>query len=157
MDLSSDSHSPNENTRDRYRILIVEDNQADIFLIREAISHADLPSHLEFATDGEKAIEIIVTADRSDTVAVPDLVLLDLNLPRLTGSEVLQHIRRSRRCAATPVLVVTSSDSERDRRETEKYGASGYFVKPSSYGGFMELGAAVKALLRPALTERETE
>jgi chemotaxis family two-component system response regulator Rcp1 len=133
----------------RYRILVVEDNRADVFLIREAIAQTRIGIDLHLATDGEKAVEFIFAADSNDGNPAPDLILLDLNLPRKSGAEVLRHIRRSRRCAGTPVLIVSSSDSERDRADAARFGASGYFRKPSSYAGFMKLGAAVRELLCP--------
>jgi chemotaxis family two-component system response regulator Rcp1 len=132
----------------RFQILIVEDNRADVFLIREAIKQSRITSDLQFASDGEKAIEIIAAADADEDVSAPDLILLDLNLPRRSGSEVLKQIRLSRRCATTPVLIVSSSDSERDRADATRFGANGYFRKPSSYTGFMKLGAAVREILR---------
>lgn len=131
---------------DRYRILVIEDNRADVFLIREAITHAGIPSDLEWLEDGEKAIDFIAQKDSNDETT-PDLILLDLNLPKRTGHEVLRYIRNSRRCARTPVLIVTSSDSEKDRNETVSGGATDYFRKPATYVGFLKLGEAVRTLL----------
>jgi DNA-binding response OmpR family regulator len=77
----------------------------------------------------------------------PDLVILDINLPRKSGREVLRALRQSPNCGRTPVLVVTSSDSQRDRDEMANLGASLYFRKPSDYNEFMKLGDVVKTLL----------
>ena len=132
----------------RYRILVVEDNRADLYLIREAIAYSKIESDLFVAPDGESAVEFIRAADSGDNKgAVHDLILLDLNLPGRSGAEVLKEIRRSAKCAATPVLIVSSSDHVRDLEETARFGASGYFRKPGSYSGFMKLGAAVLDLL----------
>jgi chemotaxis family two-component system response regulator Rcp1 len=127
-------------------ILLVEDNRADVYLLREAIAAAAFPALLHVVDDGEKAMDFIDRADTGEGVPCPTLVLLDLNLPRKSGLEVLQHVRRSRRCRNTPVLIVTSSDSERDRLETTRFGASGYFRKPSSYDAFMRIGAVVREM-----------
>jgi len=131
----------------RYQILIVEDNRADLFLIREAIKQSQLESELQFATDGEKAVQLIAAADSDEANSTPDLILLDLNLPRRNGAEVLQYVRRSNRCSGVPVLIVSSSDSEEDRADAARFGASGYFKKPSSYAGFMKLGSVIRELL----------
>jgi two-component system, chemotaxis family, response regulator Rcp1 len=88
------------------------------------------------------------TADRDETAPCPSLVILDINLPRRNGQEVVYQMRQSRRCAAAPVVVVTSSDSERDRDEMKKLGVEHYFRKPSEYGEFMKLGDLVREVLR---------
>jgi DNA-binding response OmpR family regulator len=77
----------------------------------------------------------------------PSLVLLDLNLPKKSGDEVLKDLRKSIRCRHARVLIVTSSDSERDREITASLAVDGYFRKPSEYAEFMKLGAVVNALL----------
>jgi DNA-binding NarL/FixJ family response regulator len=74
-------------------------------------------------------------------------VILDINLPKKPGREVLQQMRQSPRCADAAVLVVTSSDSEKDRDEMGKFVVKGYFRKPSDYDRFMKLGGLVKELL----------
>jgi two-component system, chemotaxis family, response regulator Rcp1 len=125
----------------------VEDNKADVFLIREAIDAAKLNVEMHVVRDGEKAILFFDEADRDESAPCPDLVIIDINLPKKHGGEVLQYMRRSRRCAAALVLVVTSSDSTRDRDEMAKLGASKYFRKPSEYDGFMKLGDIVREML----------
>jgi CheY-like chemotaxis protein len=143
------SRSPHEDAAatKRYRILVVDDNGADQFLIREALRQAHIDTELETATDGEKAIQMIARLDQDDELPSPDLILLDLNLPRKTGSEVLQWMKKSRRCASTPVIIVTSSDSERDHSDAVLHGASAYFRKPSSFAAFMKLGDLARVLL----------
>src|SRR5689334_15005864 len=78
---------------DHHRILIIEDNKADVHLLREAIDAAGIPADLNVISDGEKAIEFIDQIDNGDAPC-PALVLLDLNLPRRTGSEILEYLRR---------------------------------------------------------------
>lgn len=128
------------------RILIVEDNKADVFLIRAAIE-AKIKADFQVVHDGEKAVLLIDAADRDESVPCPDIVILDINLPKKPGAEVLSHMRKSRRCAGTPVLAVTSSDSRRDREEMQKNGADAYFRKPSDYTEFMRLGDIIEVLL----------
>ena len=72
--------------------------------------------------DGEKAIQVIDAADRDDAASCPSVMILDLNLPRKTGYEVLEHYRHRRRCGAGQVLIVTSSDSKQDRETPPGWG-----------------------------------
>jgi DNA-binding response OmpR family regulator len=125
----------------------VEDDSADVFLISEAINTANPNVELEVVTDGEKAIRFFEQVDNDDNLACPALVILDMNLPKKHGGQVLQQMRKTRRCAAAPVLVVTSSDSARDRDTMTRLGANGYFRKPSDYEHFMLLGGLVRDLL----------
>jgi DNA-binding response OmpR family regulator len=78
---------------------------------------------------------------------MPHLVLLDLNLPRRSGDQILQHLRHSDRCKDIPVVVVTSSDSPRDKAEMSRLGATRYFRKPSRLDEFMRLGPLVRELV----------
>lgn len=86
-------------------------------------------------------------ADTDPAFDCPDLVLLDLNLPRATGSRVLTRIRQSRRCEATPIIIITSSDSPLDRENSANLGATDYFQKPGDLAGFMQLGRIVRDAL----------
>jgi CheY-like chemotaxis protein len=136
-------------------ILVVEDNPADVYLIREAVRHYGINHELRFLDNGEKANGVIDSIDQDGSQPCPDLVLLDLNLPRITGIEVLQHIRRSSRCHRTPVIILTSSDAPADRDAAERFGAGEYFRKPVELEPFLELGAVVKQhLTRPAADGR---
>jgi DNA-binding response OmpR family regulator len=85
--------------------------------------------------------------DADASIPCPALVLLDINLPKKNGGDVLKHMRQSRRCAAARILVVSSSDSAQDRQQMKSLGADGYFRKPSQYDAFMELGELIKTLL----------
>lgn len=99
------------------------------------------------ADDGEKAVRFLEQADADDAVPCPDLILLDINMPRYKGSDILRKLRASSRCKDALVLVVTSSDSSRDREEMDALGANGYFRKPSEFSEFMALGEIVRDLL----------
>lgn len=126
----------------------MEDNRADVFLIREAITSAQVKAEIAVVHDGDNAIRLLEQADADPRGAYPDLVILDINLPKKSGREVLRALRQCHHCSHTPVLVVTSSDSQRDRDEMAKLGASIYFRKPSDYHEFMKLGDVVKQLLQ---------
>lgn len=144
-----DAHSPSDppTSSPRRQILIVEDNRADLFLIRESIQAAGLEADLQTVQDGEKAIRFLEDADRNPNLPCPDLIVLDINLPKRSGREVVRQMRQSPRCARALVVVVTSSDSEQDRDEMAKLGARAYFRKPSDYASFLKLGELVKSLL----------
>lgn len=144
---ASPSRSEEPAAQGHPHILIVEDDSADVFLISEAIQTANPNVELEIVTDGEKAIRFFEKVDSDDNLACPALVILDINLPKKHGGQVLQQMRQTRRCSGALVLVVTSSDSARDRETMAKLGANGYFRKPSDYEHFMKLGGVVRELL----------
>ncbi len=130
-------------------ILLVEDNRADVFLVREAIQAAGIQAELEILADGEKAIQYFERLDADASRKCPALMILDINLPKRPGNEVLAYMRRTNRCRDTAVVVVTSSDSERDRQEMARLGIKEYFRKPSDFESFMKLGDILKDLLPP--------
>lgn len=147
-DQSSASLSPSERTDLRKRhILIAEDSKSDIFLIRQALQKSSVDAHFHIAEDGEKAVRFFEQADADAAAPCPDLILLDINMPRYKGGEILRRLRASSRCAGALVVVVTSSDSQRDRQEMEALGANAYFRKPSDFSEFMRLGPLVRDLL----------
>ena len=125
----------------------MEDSRADVFLIRESLYQAHVDADLHVVHDGEKAVLFFEQVDRDPSAPVADIVILDINLPKRTGGEVLQQMRHSSRSANSLVVVVTSSDSERDREEMSKLGVAAYFCKPSNYQKFMKLGELAKRLL----------
>ena len=145
--LSISRSRPDEAGRDVRDILIVEDSHTDVFLIRDALKSAQVVANVHVVRDGYAATNFFDAADADPNAPCPALVLLDLNLPKKTGAEVLKHLRESRRCQAAQVLIISSSDSVRDRASVEHLGAAGYFKKPTEYEAFMKLGPVVKALL----------
>jgi CheY-like chemotaxis protein len=127
-------------------ILLVDDNPADVLLVREALSWHDVKSTLLVARDGDEAISVLDDIDSQD-LPCPNLVVLDLNLPRKNGFEVLQRIRSGGRCRNSPVAILSSSDAVSDRRKADLLGASQYFQKPSNLHDFMSIGAKLKDML----------
>jgi CheY-like chemotaxis protein len=136
--------------RELLNIILVEDSPADVFLIRQALEKDGLKFDLRVLEDGEKGVNFIEQLDADETIQCPDLVLLDLNLPKKTGDQVLERMRSSGRCRQVPVVIVTSSDSPKDRARAAFLGATGYFQKPSKLDEFMKLGALVKSLIDPS-------
>ncbi len=126
---------------------MVEDSKTDVYLIREAIAGANVVADLHFVTDGDAATRFFDSADVDTSAPCPALILLDLNLPKKSGNDVLRHLRGSSRCGNAAVLIVSSSDAPRDRQAVAALGANGYFRKPADYHEFMKLGDMVKSLL----------
>lgn len=125
----------------------MEDHKADVFLIREAIEMACVDADLHVVHDGHAATRFFDAADADENAPCPDLVLLDLNLPKKSGDDVLRHLRKTTRSRDAQVLVVTSSDSPQDRETMASLEVAGYFRKPSDYSEFLKLGPLVKSLL----------
>ena len=126
---------------------MAEDNRPDVLLVREAIRLEKLPLELHIATDGEEAIKFIERAETDPGGPCPHILLLDLNLPKKDGFEVLRRLRASAKFKDIPVLIMTSSDSPGDRSRAAELGA-GYFRKPGSYDAFLKLGAVLRQLIK---------
>jgi CheY-like chemotaxis protein len=128
-------------------MLLVEDNPADVFFVRVALEREGIKTEILIANDGEKAIQFVEAAETNPAAPCPQLILLDLNLPRTSGTEVLRRLKKSPRCADVPVIVVTSSDAPSDRAEVARLGATRYFLKPQNIDDYMKLGSIVKEVL----------
>jgi two-component system, chemotaxis family, response regulator Rcp1 len=127
---------------------VVEDNPTDVFLIREAIVAYRLDVELKVFEDGEEAIGLIAQMDANESEPCPRLMLLDLNLPRTDGFQVLKRLRESKRCARIPVVVMTSSAAKSDREKSASLGADAYFQKKVEYDAFLEIGGIIQKLLK---------
>lgn len=115
-------------------------------LIREALEEHEVQGELLVVTDGERAIQMIRDIE-SQRVACPDLFIVDLNLPKKPGREVLECAHLSEKCRRSPIVVLSSSDSSRDREDALRLGVSRYISKPSRLDEVLGLGAIFKALL----------
>ena len=122
------------------RILLVEDNPADVFLIKESLRTHGVEFEMKWLKDGEQALATIAQGE----MEIPDLIMLDLNLPRVDGRDVLTRVRATAAWAKIPVMVMTSSDSPQDRRETAELGATCYIKKPPTLDEFLAIGAVIK-------------
>lgn len=128
------------------KILLAEDSPADVYLIRTALDEHGVDFPLEVAADGSEVLQIL---SRQEGFGEPQLILiiLDLNLPRHDGIEILQRLRETERLAGVPVVVLTSSDSPRDRRVASELGATRFLKKPSNLEQFLNLGLVFKEVL----------
>ncbi|HLJ45422.1 MAG TPA: response regulator [Bryobacteraceae bacterium] len=127
-------------------LLLVEDSPADVYLVEEAMRFEGLPFRIEVVEDGESAIRRIDSIDEQREGRVPTVMLLDMNVPRRTGLEVLARLRQSQRCRNIPVVMISSSDLQTERQRALELGAADYFRKPSTLDEFMELGKVVRRL-----------
>jgi two-component system, response regulator len=119
------------------KILIVEDNPDDVELTRLAFAENRLANELLVASTGDEALLFLFGDETREPTAVA-LVLLDLKLPRISGIEILRRIRENDRTRILPVVVLTSSDEERDVVESYRLGANSYVRKPVDYTEFVE-------------------
>ena len=129
-------------------ILLAEDNEGDVFLVRESLEEQHLGFDLRVIRDGGQAIAFIDEIDKNPEYPCPQLLLLDLHLPKYDGDAILTRLRQSERCAETPVIVLSSSGSPGDQASAKRHAALHYFLKPSSLREFMELGSVVKNVLQ---------
>jgi two-component system, chemotaxis family, response regulator Rcp1 len=125
-------------------ILLVEDNPGDVRLTREALLELNVKHSLHVVTDGEAALEFLFRKGRHTKAVRPDLILLDLNLPRRNGREVLEQIKKDEDLKLIPVLVLTTSGSPLDIRAAYSLHANSYIVKPRDLDKFWEVASAIE-------------
>ncbi len=130
-----------------FNIILVEDAEPDVLLVREALEQSGLDFELLVFDDGEQGVDFVDSMDRDSSRARPHLFLLDLNLPKKTGGQILERVRQSPTCGQIPVVILTSSDSHRDKAQAAQLNATGYFRKPSRLDEFMKLGPYIRNLL----------
>jgi len=126
------------------QVLLAEDNAADVYLIREALRQYNVNCELRVAPDGQEVLEVL-TGEPPELEQFK-LIILDLNLPRHDGIEILERLRLSS-LHHVPVVVLTSSDSQRDRDLAIRLGAVRFLRKPSELEQFLNLGAVFKEIL----------
>jgi CheY-like chemotaxis protein len=128
-------------------VLLADDNPSDVYLIREALREHAVDCVLRVVSDGSDALHAISDEAGNSAAGSLGLIILDLNLPRHDGIEILQKLRDLGTFGHIPVVVLTSSDSPRDRVLANQLGVTRYLRKPSSLDEFLNLGAIFKDLL----------
>lgn len=123
-------------------ILLVEDNEGDIFLTKEAFEDGKIRNKISVVRDGVEAIDFLNKHNQYKNVVTPDIVLMDLNLPKKNGQEVLKYIRSNDALNQLPVIMLTTSSSENDKLESYNNSATFYLTKPFETSTF--LGAISK-------------
>ncbi|MDQ2051914.1 response regulator [Natronolimnohabitans sp. A-GB9] len=127
------------------RILLVEDNPGDVRLVKEAFREVDVETRFHTVHDGDAALEFLYTRQQNEDTPELDLVLLDLNLPRKSGFDVLETVESDSDLTAPPILVLTSSEATEDVARSYELCANAYLTKPTDPDEFTELGRAVEA------------
>ena len=130
-----------------FRIMLVEDNDADVYLFRMALENAGLNFELIVFDDGALALAFVRREGSYADTSVPDLAVLDLNLPKKGGEEVLEAIRASQRFTNLPVVITSSSTSPRDQTKVRNLGIERYLRKPPDLADFLEIGLVLKQIL----------
>lgn len=126
-------------------LLMVEDNYGDVLLARKAFLSAKIANNLSIAGDGEQALGMLRRVGVHADHVRPDLILLDLNLPRMDGKEVLKEIKADPDLQRIPVIVLTSSSSDIDVLKSYELNANGYIVKPVNLERLKEIVASLES------------
>lgn len=125
-------------------ILLVEDNPGDVLLTKEAMKDAKVSNSLHVVGNGLEALEFLRREGRFQEAPTPDLVLLDLNLPRKNGREVLQEMKSEEGLRSIPVVVLTTSEAHRDIIESYNLQANCYITKPVDFEQFRKVVASIE-------------
>jgi len=132
---------------DPVRIMLVEDNAADVYLFRKALQTAGLNFELTVLENGGAALAFVRGEGEYARRPVPDLAVLDLNLPKNDGIQVLEAIRKEKHFASIPVVVTSSSPSPPTRLKLEHLRVARYIVKPPDLEEFLKIGGTLKEIL----------
>ena len=125
-------------------ILLVEDNEGDVILTLEIFNELMLLNKINVVKDGEQAIRYLNKQKEFENVKTPDLIFLDINLPKINGKEVLQYINSQPFLKSIPVIVLTTSSSRLDEQECFKNNAKFYIIKPLQINTLLQAIASLK-------------
>lgn len=126
------------------RVLLVEDNPGDAELIQETLESSKFYLDVSIAVDGAAALDYLQRIPSAAIPELPDLILLDLNLPKMDGKQVLKELKRHEKFRRIPVVVLTSSDAETDIVRSYELGANCYVTKPVGLDAFQEIVRSVE-------------
>lgn len=135
-----------------FRILLVEDNAADVYLFKKALEEAQLQFELMVIQDGGEALAFVWREGKYAERAVPDLAVLDLNLPKDSGIQILRAIRESGDLKEVRVAIVSSSAAPQDLAKTQGLGIELYITKPPDLEDFLQIGHILKETLTGSRT-----
>ncbi len=124
---------------DKHRILLVEDNLGDVRLTREAMKESGIMLEMDVVSNGEQALDFLMRRPPYENANRPSLILLDLNLPKRNGAEVLKEIKGLPALQTIPVVMLTTSDAEHDIDNCYQLGVNCYIIKPVDFDEFSEI------------------
>jgi CheY-like chemotaxis protein len=127
-----------QHARKTVEVLLVEDDPGDTLMIREAFEHTELTHRLHHVPDGVEAIAFLRREGQYADVPRPDLVLLDLNLPRMDGRQVLKEVKEDADLRTIPIVVLTTSEADEDILRSYELHANAYVTKPVDFDRFIE-------------------
>lgn len=125
-------------------ILLVEDNEGDVYLTKRTFKDAKIFNNLHVAMDGEQALAMLKKEPPYADQVSPDLILLDINLPKLSGREVLEEIKNSEELKRIPVIILSGSDSTKDIQDMYGLYANSYITKPVDLAQFNEVAKSIE-------------
>ncbi len=130
---------------DLITILLVEDNPGDVRLIQEVFQDGKIYNHIDIARDGEEAMNYLYQRGQLQNASRPDLILLDLNLPKKNGSDVLAEIKSDEQLKHIPVIILTASQAEEDIAKAYNHHANCYLTKPIDLNQFINVVQEIKS------------
>ena len=125
-------------------ILLIEDNKGDVLLTQEAFRFTQFKYNLRVAKDGDEALKILSRKGEFCNSPLPDLILLDLSLPKIDGREVLEKIKTSQELKDIPVIILSGSATESDMTSSYDLHANSYVVKPDNFDDFKEIATSIE-------------
>ena len=131
------------------RLLVIEDNDADVFLIKRALEENNIPAEVTVCSDGEAAVRVLNSPEMQNP---PDAIIMDLSLPRIQGLDLLRKILDRPAYVGTPIMVFTSSPSPSDKHHVELLKGARYVQKPSGFDNFLrEVAENVRSMFAASL------
>src|SRR5436190_12192285 len=127
------------------QVLLIEDNPGDVRLLEEAFRELQADIHLQVAKDGAEGLDIVFKTPQSKNNSHPDIILLDLNLPKVSGHDVLARIKGNPQTCRIPVIILTSSRAESDIKRAYDSHVNAYLKKPSTLDGLISAAKQIKS------------
>jgi len=139
------SNMPRGTSRKTVEILVIEDNPGDVRLLEEAFRELQADVHMQVARDGAEGLDYIFRQGLPNPNHHPDIILLDLNLPKVSGHDVLARIKTNPETCRIPVIILTSSRAEADIRRAYDSHANAYLRKPATLDGLLSAAQQIKS------------
>jgi CheY-like chemotaxis protein len=137
----------NAETSSPIRIVVVEDNPNDIYLLQKVLERVQLHFVIDHLEDGEEALLFLLRQGKHLQAPIPDLIILDLNMPRMSGAELITRIRKDPILQTIPVMVLSTSDTLEDKRQMAELGVVLYLTKSSKLTDYYAIGETIKKFL----------